>query len=651
MTRISRACGLMIVYCVLAALLGCGIAAAQEINEDFTEGVRLFQERSYNAAIQRLEAAVEAEPANEAAWYYLGVARYQQNNPEEALEALQRAYELAPGRPGTEFYIGQIYERLGAWDEAILAYQTELRNRRLKNLAEVFAALGRAYYFSGRYVEALDNLSQALEHDENFVEALFYRGLARFMREEYEQAEDDFVEATDILTEWDRNRRSLDSMIEREGLGMLPPESQRRKQELQEELAQDYARAAEFAQEKFLRPALYLALGDTRVALSEYSSARNSYRKALNADLGGNPADPLPQVKVGEAYFEEAKDMFYNRGLLWNAITTVDEGIYAVEDALANDEAYPDAHKALGDMFLFQASTYVSDPERDVVSSTYEEALARYDAAIEVAPDYVEAYEGRAQVHIAMDDPASAISDLQSALDIDPRNADAYAAMAMALMLQEDYEEAIRTAQLALNLDPENAQAQNAAGMAFYYLGQLGAASQHFMDAVKADPTLHQSYTNLGNTFYQMGSWPRARAQYEEALERIPTPAIANTAVQRSYLYYLIARTYHFSGMYDAEIEALGQALALDSAYLEALVQLASAYSELGQFQAAEQALMNALEVSPGPEEDAAIHVQMGQLYEREGRPYEAITAYGAALAAEAENAEAREALNRLTAG
>ncbi len=651
MTRISRACGLMIVYCVLATLLGCGTAAAQEINEDFTEGVRLFQERSYNAAIRSLEAAVEAQPDNEAAWYYLGVARYQQNNPEEALEALQRAYEFTPGRPGTEFYIGQIYEQLGAWDEAVLAYQTELRNRRLKNLSEVFAALGRAHYFSGRYTDAIGNLSQALEINENFVEALFYRGLARYMRGEHAQAEDDFVKASDILEEWDRKRRGLDAMIEREGLGMLPPASQRRKQELQEELAQDYARAAEFAQEKFLRPALYLALGDTRVALAEYASARNSYRKALNADLGGNPADPLPQVKVGQAYFEEAKDMFYNRGLLWNAITTVDEGIYAVEDALANDEAYPDAHRALGDMFFFQASTYVSDPERGIVSSVYEDALARYDAAIAAAPDYIEAYEGRAEVYIAMNEPEKAIADLQTALDLDPRNVDAYATMATALMVQEDYEEAIRTAQLALNLDPENAEAHNAAGMAFYYLGQLGAASQHFLDAIKAEPTLHQSYTNLGNTFYQMGSWPRARAQYEEALKRIPTPAIANTAVQRSYLYYLIARTYHFSGMYAAEIEALGQALALDSAYLESLVQLASAYTELGRYQAAEQTLRNALEVSPGAEEDAAIYVQMGRLYELEGRPYEAITAYGAALAAEAENAEAREALNRLTAG
>jgi tetratricopeptide (TPR) repeat protein len=292
----------------------------------------------------------------------------------------------------------------------------------------------------------------------------------------------------------------------------------------------------------------------------------------------------------------------------------------------------------------------VSDPERDVVSSSYEDAVARYDAAIDAAPDYVEAYQGRAETYIAMGQSDEAIDDMQTALELDPRDADLYAALSMAQVLNEDYDEAIATAQTALNLDPDHPMAHNAAGLAYYYTGQLGASSEHFNEAVEADPTLHQSYTNLGNTFFQMGSWHRARANYEQALELVPKPAIANTAVQRSYLHYLIAMTYHNTGLYEREVEELGKALGLDAAYLDALTQLATAYTELGQFNAAEQALKNALEVSPGLEEDAAIQVQMGRLYEEQGRPYAAITAYGAALAAESDNLEAREALKRLTA-
>jgi len=354
-------------------------------------------------------------------------------------------------------------------------------------------------------------------------------------------------------------------------------------------------------------------------------------------------------VMIGLASFHEAEDTFYQDGVLYTAIADVDEAIRSIDEALKLDETFPPAHNALGDIFAFQAATYISNPERNIVSHSYEDAIARYDDAIAADPEYVDAYQGRAQAYLADGDADAAIADLTTALEMAPRRADVYAALAEAYMLNEDYDRAINASQLALGLDPENAQAHNAAGLAYYYQGELGRASEEFTAAIAGDPTLHQSYTNLGNTFFQMGSWHRSRVQYEQALERIPELAIANTAFQRSYLYYLIARTYHYTGQYDREVTALNRALGLDAAYLEALTQLAAAYGELGEYQAAEQALRTALGVSPGAEEDAAIYLQMGRLYEREGKPYEAITAYGAAVAAQGDNVEAREALKRLT--
>ncbi|MGD9497990.1 MAG: tetratricopeptide repeat protein [Armatimonadota bacterium] len=651
MTRTSRSRGIIAVYGLLAGLLVCSTAIAQDVESDFAQAVTLFQERSYPAAIRLLESVTAAAPDNEAAWYYLGVARFRTGELEGALEALQQTEELRPGRPGVSLYIGQIYEQLGAYDEAVRAYQDELRNRQFANLAEVFNALGRVHYLAGRYQDAIDTLTQALEHYPNYVESYFYRGLAHHARKEYDQALKDFEKALEIVDEWDRLSRRLGRLTEREGTGGLPAAAQRDKQRIQEDLAQEYARAAEFVQELVMRPQLYLAMGDSADAAGRWALARNTYRKALDPDLGGNAADPLPHVKVGEAYFHEAQHTFYEQGLLYSAIATVDTAISNIDEAVKLDATYPPAHLALGDIFFFQAETYVSEPARKIVSHSYEDALARYDEALAGDPECVAAYKGRAEAYMAVGDPDRAIEDLTTALELAPRNAGLYAALAKAYVMLEQYDRAINAAQLALGLDAENAQAHNAAGLAYYYRGELGPASEHFSAAIEADPTLHQPYTNLGNTFFQMGSWHRARAQYEAALKRIPEPAIANTAFQRSYLYYLIGRTYHHAGMYEREIEALNQALALDAAYLDALLQLASAYSELKQYRAADQALRSALSVSPGAEEDAEIYVQMGRLYEREGRPYEAITAYGAALSAQSDNIEAREALQRLTSG
>jgi len=313
------------------------------------------------------------------------------------------------------------------------------------------------------------------------------------------------------------------------------------------------------------------------------------------------------------------------------------------------------AHAALGDIYLFQAQTYVSDPERDIISHTYGDALAKYDEALNLAPDYVPALLSRARAYVDLQDPAKAISDLQAALNVQPRNPELYAVAAQAYRIAQDYENTINTAATALTLDPDNAEAHDATGLAYYFLGELTAAANHFTKAIEADPTKHQSYTNLGNTYFQLGSWYRARQEYERALEAIPSSTVANTAYQRSYLLFLIARTYHYQQQYEQEVEALSKALTLDPAYLEALLQLAEAYIELEQYRAAETDLRLALEQSPGDEMDARIYTQLGRLFEREGQVHKAIANYGSALraaqAADIESPEAEEALRRLKAG
>ncbi len=653
MTRTSRACGFILMYCLLAGLLACTVTSAQEVNADFTEGVRLFQEKAFGPAIEKLETVVEDQPESEAAWYYLGVARFEEENLQGALDALQKAYDLRPGRPGTQLYIGQIYEQLGAYDEALRAYQTELRNRRFKNLAEVFTALGRAYYYSGQYDEAISRLTEALDVNENYVDAAYYRGLAHHVREDYEEAMEDFDLAVEICDEWNRLHNRVGEFEAKAEKGELTPEEQRELQRLRVEIAQDYGRAQWFVQDENMRDDLYIDRGNTAQALDKWAMARNSYRKLFRDSPGlKQDTNPLPYVKIGQAYFGQAQQAFYKHGQLLNAITTVDTAIGSVEEGLEYGSDFPVAHKTLGDIFYFQASTYVSDPDREIVSSNYEDALARYDAAIAGAPDYVEAYIGRAQTHIAMDEPGNAIQDIQTALDLAPRNADLYATLARAQMQQENYQEAISSAQTALNLERHNAEAHNAAGLAHYYLGDLAAAREHFSDAIEADPTLDKPYINLGNTFYQMASWPAARRNYNEALELIPKSAIANTALQRSYLHLLIARTYHHAGQYEREVEALDEALKLDPTYVDALIQIASAYVELEKFESAATSLDSAIDnlSARAPREiEAEIFVRKGRLYEKQGLPYKAVEAYARALEAESENMEARNALQRLT--
>jgi len=147
-----------------------------------------------------------------------------------------------------------------------------------------------------------------------------------------------------------------------------------------------------------------------------------------------------------------------------------------------------------------------------------------------------------------------------------------------------------------------------------------------------------------------MESWYRARREFRQALDLIPTATIANTSQQQAYLYYLIARTYHQTGMYDQEVEALNEALGRVPSHLDTLRRLAQAYEAQRKFRAAEQVLQQALNVSPGPQDDADLNVQLGGMLEREGRLHEAIAAYSAALRSDPNSLVAQQALERLQA-
>jgi tetratricopeptide (TPR) repeat protein len=181
-----------------------------------------------------------------------------------------------------------------------------------------------------------------------------------------------------------------------------------------------------------------------------------------------------------------------------------------------------------------------------------------------------------------------------------------------------------------------------------YFRDDLGEATDYFSRAVAADPRRWDSYVNLGLAFYQMESWYRARREFQAGLELIPKAVIANTAQQQAYLYYLIARTYHSTGMYDQEIEALNEALGRFPTHLDTLRQLATAYEAQRKFRAAQQVLEDALNASNGPNDDAEINVQLGSMLEREGKPHEAIAAYSAALKADPNSVAAQQGLARL---
>lgn len=637
-----------------AALIAClliglqaHVALAQQ--SDFTNGVRLYQEGEYQNAAQALELATAADPSLESAWYYLGLVRYKLRDYPGSLAALQKALELCPNRPGTRLMIGQIYESQRAYSEAIQVYQDEMRYRRGKDILPVMNALGRANYLYGHYDAAIAQLQKVVAEDEHYVEALYYLGLSNAAIANHVSALRWYSQGSTVLDDWWQLLRRLARLRQEQATGDITPAQQRDLGATEERLAQEYGHAQEFATGLGMWPALNKATGSSYLAMEEFAAARNAYRKALDREQLGSPSDADAITLVALANLIEAKNVFTEQGLLFQAIGGLNDAITTANQAIAKNATFAPAHNALGEVYLFQAKTYTTNPQLKIASHTCQDAMKEFQEALKDDPNFVRAMSNSAECLLLSGSPEEAKDMLSKALSLEPKRADLHAQMATVLLALEAPEEALKESSNALLLDKHNVEALNAAGSVYmYFRNDLGEATDYFTRSIAADPKRWDSYVNLGLAFYQMESWYRARREFRSGLDLIPKATIANTGQQQAYLYYLIARTYHATGMFDQEVEALNEALGRYPTHLDTLRQLALAYEAQQKYRAAEQALQNALNISSGPADDASLNVQLAQMYEREGKPHEAIAAYSSALKADPNSAAAQSGLSRL---
>lgn len=644
----GHCCAWAIILCLLV-ILQVHICTAQQT--DFTNGVRLYQSGEYQNAVKSLEAAVAADATLEPAWYYLGLSRFNLQPPdyESALAAFQKAADLNPTRPGIRLMVGQIYESQGAFTEAIKVYQDELRSRSGKDVTPVQEALGRTLFNAGRLNDANAQLIKVTNKDPHNVEALYYEGLIQAAQGNHRAALQRYEAASKAMDDWRGLVTRLARLKQLQASGDITPAQQRDIGQVGETLAQEYGPAQEFGAVKRLWPQLNKATGTSLLALGEYASARNAYRKALDKEQLGNPADADAYTLITQAHLAEARHLFVDQGLLFQAIGVVNDAIESAKTAQEKNPNYAPAYSVMGEIYLFQAKTYTTKPELNVISHSCTDAAKQFAEALKRDPNYVDAMKYLAEANLLCGKASEARDQLTKGLTLQSKRSDLHAQMAQVLLALEDPEAALKEAQTALMLDRRNPDALNAAGMVYmYYRDDLGEATDYFGRATAADPRRWDSFANLGLAFFQMESWYRARREFKAALDLIPKPVIANTAEQQAYLYYLIARTYHQTSMFDQEIEALNSALGLYPSHVDTLRQLALAYEGQRKYRAAEQTLQDALNVATTKDQDAEINVQLASMYEKEGRLHEAIAAYSTALNADPNSLAAQAGLDRL---
>ena len=233
-----------------------------------------------------------------------------------------------------------------------------------------------------------------------------------------------------------------------------------------------------------------------------------------------------------------------------------------------------EAHTPVPTAMSIPPATPTPDPEL-TADSYYEIALARITAddaddalvnlskAIDLNPNYVDAYFLRGLIYGSQYDFDKAIADFEKVVELDPSHtdakamhADAYAARGADYALEKNYDKAIADFERAIELDPDKAEFKAAAATYFlrgatrYEEGDnesaftdLDRAISDIEKIIELDPdnsevriAIGEAYLVRGIAHFQGGNYDRAIADLERAIELENSAADLKEAAAYAYL-------------------------------------------------------------------------------------------------------------------
>ncbi len=185
----------------------------------------------------------------------------------------------------------------------------------------------------------------------------------------------------------------------------------------------------------------------------------------------------------------------------------------------------------------------------------YERAVVHYTEALELKPDFAEAYNNRGSVYTDAGDFDRAIQDYHKVIELKPDYVSAYNNLGIAYSRQNEYDRAIHYYNEVIKLKPDFAEAYSNRGVTYEKKGEYDKAVENHNKAIELKPDFAEAYYNLGVTYREMGDQDQEFQNYTTAIELKPdfTLALGNRGI-----------IYALRGDDDKAIEDYTMAITLD---------------------------------------------------------------------------------------
>jgi tetratricopeptide (TPR) repeat protein len=147
----------------------------------------------------------------------------------------------------------------------------------------------------------------------------------------------------------------------------------------------------------------------------------------------------------------------------------------------------------------------------------YTEALAAYDQALGLAPNYADAYNDKGNALDSLGRGKEALAAYDQAISLTPNYANAYYGKGNILRKSKRYEEAITAYQQSLRLNPSFVSAYNNMSVALNNLNQYQEALAACDQAIHLNPNYAMAHYNAGKALQAMGRTDKAQQAFATA--------------------------------------------------------------------------------------------------------------------------------------
>ncbi len=206
----------------------------------------------------------------------------------------------------------------------------------------------------------------------------------------------------------------------------------------------------------------------------------------------------------------------------------------------------------------------------------FAEALAAFDSAIALKPDYAQAHNGRGIVLAYVDRPAEAVGSFDRAIALKPDYAEAHNNRALVLQDLGQFEEALSSLDRAIALQPDNARAHNNRGVVLHGLQHDEEALASHDKAIALKDDYAEAYYNRGIALQELDRLHDALTSFDRAIALKADYAAAYN--NRGTLLLRLNRL-------DEALAALDRALALSGGFPEAYLNKSYCLLQMGRFE------------------------------------------------------------------